>query len=90
MDKVIKICGKNCNANFDIDHTRTLLNLLFVEYRNNKYNINLMELIAGFTFALTGDFDCTLGEESTLEQDDKKTLDNIDKLNNWLYGGYHE
>lgn len=91
MNNMIKICGKNFNCNFDKIHTQKLLNYLFVEFRqSNGYDITLNELIAGFSFALLGDFDCLLSEDSSLEQDKEKIIKNIDKLNNFLYGGYHK
>lgn len=88
---IIKICGKNSNCNFDVIHTRKLLNYLFVAFRNMEgYDTDLMEIISGFSFALLGDFDCLLSEDSSLEQDKEKIIKNIDKLNNFLYGGYHK
>lgn len=87
---VMKICGNGTNTNFDILHTRKLLHLIFAEYRNNNNDVELMELISGFTFALLGDFDAVLEEDSTLEEDKQKTIENIDMLCNWLYGGYHD
>lgn len=88
-ENVMKICGNGANTNFDILHTRKLLHLLFAEYQDNKNDVELMEIISGFAFALLGDFDASLEEESTLEKDKQKTIENIDKLCNWLYGGYH-
>ena len=91
MNNMIKICGKNFNCNFDKIHTRKLLNYLFVEFKkSNGYDITLNELIAGFSFALLGDFDCILQEEASLKEDKGKTMQNIDKLNNFLYGGYKD
>lgn len=88
---IIKICGKNSNCNFDVIHTRKLLNYLFVAFRNMEgYDTDLMEIISGFSFALLGDFDCLLSEDSSLKEDKEKTMQNIDKLNNFLYGGYHK
>ena len=88
-ENVMKICGNEANTNFDILHTRKLLHLLFAEYQDNKNDVELMEIISEFAFALLGDFDASLEEESTLDKDKQKTIENIDKLCNWLYGGYH-
>ena len=81
---MLKICGEKCNANFDFIHTRKLINTIIENYKNNPYNIILMELIAGFTFSLTGDFDTILNSENNLEKDKQQTLDNINKIQNFL------
>lgn len=88
FNTIIKICGKNCNANFDVLHTRRIINMLISSFYLTNYDVEIMELIAGFTFAIIGDFDAILQEEGNLEDDKKQTLNNIDKLNNYLYGGY--
>ena len=91
MRKIIKVCGDQCNTNFNLEHTKKIITILanrFKEYEG--YDIQLMEVIAGFSFAILGDFDCILAEEQSLEEDKKKTQDNIDKLFNYLYGGYHD
>lgn len=49
-----------------------------------------MEIIAGLTFAITSDLDCILDEENSIEEDKNKTKQNIDKLYNFLYGGYRD
>ncbi len=91
MDNTIKICGNRCNANFDVMHTRKIIDILTAEYREVKgFDMDLMEIIAGLTFAITGDFDCILSDENTLEDDKKQTEDNIDKLYSYLYGGYRD
>ncbi|MCI9245581.1 MAG: hypothetical protein HFJ30_00265 [Clostridia bacterium] len=77
---MLKICGEKCNANFDFIHTRKLIKVIIESYKKNPYNMNLMELIAGFTFALTGDFDTILNSENDLEKDKKQTLENISKI----------
>lgn len=89
-ENVMKVCGNGSNTNFDILHTRKLLCLLFAEYKDNKNDVELMEIISGFAFALLGDFDAVLEDDSTLEKDKQKTIENVDKLCNWLYGGYHD
>jgi hypothetical protein len=89
MKEMIKICGKNYNCNFDETHTRKLIDILVQEFNKETCNdIDLMELIAGISFAILGDFDAILDKDTSLEQDIQKTLNNIDKLNNYLYGGY--
>ena len=91
MNNIIKICGNKCNANFDVIHTRKVINIITAKYREVKgFDVDLMEIIAGLTFAITGDFDCILSDENTLEDDKKQTEANIDKLYNYLYGGYKE
>ena len=87
MDKIIKVCGRNCNCNFDVEHTRKIIDILASHYRDNETDYNLMEILAGLAFAITSDFDCILDEESTIEEDKNKTKQNIDKLYNFLYGG---
>ena len=91
MRDIIKVCGNKCNANFDLEHTKKIITILSTRFKEyNGYDIELMEVIAGFSFAILGDFDCILEDESSLEEDKRKTLDNIDKLCNYLYGGYHD
>ena len=91
MNNIIKICGKNFNSNFDIIHTRKILHYLFIAFRDTQgYDVDLMETIAGFAFAILGDFDCILAEDSSLEEDKEKTTQNIDKLCSFLYGGYRK
>ena len=90
-DEFIKVCGKKCNANFNLEHTKKIITILTSEFRSYEgYDVELMEIIAGLSFAILGDFDCILSDEQSLEEDKKQTIINIDKLLNYLYGGYHE
>lgn len=91
MNKILKICGDSFNSNLDIDHTKELIGLLVTEFYNqDERSITIMELIASFAFAILEDFDCILDEDATLENNIQKTKSNIDKLYNYLYGGYHD
>ena len=91
MKNIIKVCGDKCNTNFDVIHTRKIIDILTAKYREVKrFDMDLMEIMAGLAFAITGDFDCILSDENTLEDDEKQTEANIDKLYNYLYGGYRE
>ena len=89
-ENIIKICGKNCNCNFDVIHTRKIINMLTSYYRENDTDYELMEIIAGLTFAITSDLDCILEEENSIKEDKNKTEQNIDKLYSFLYGGYRD
>lgn len=87
----IKIVGKIYNCNFDLEHTKKIINILINEFNKEKcIDIKLMEIIAGLSFAILGDLDCALDEYSNLEEDREKTLENIDKLNTFLFGGYYD
>lgn len=91
MSNIIKVCGRNYNANFDLEHTKKIVTNLAGQFQQYEgYDITLMEVIAGFCFAILGDFDCILDEEASLEEDKIQTQNNIDKLYNYLYGGYHD
>lgn len=87
---ILKICGeKNIISNLDIDHTKRLLNILISKFNNSAKNdseiVEIMELIAAFSFAILGDFDCILYDENFLEDDRRQTLNNISKLANYFH-----
>lgn len=91
MNNIIKVCGNKCNTNFDVIHTRKIIDIVTAKYRKVKgFDMCLMEIIAGLTFAITGDFDCILADENTVEDDKEQTEANIDKLYSYLYGGYRD
>lgn len=85
---MIKVCGKKCNSNLDLIHIRKIIDILAGYYKDNETDISLMEIIAGLTFAITGNFESVLDDESTIEEDKNKTKQNINKLYDYLYGGY--
>lgn len=82
MENIIRIKGirTNCCSNFDVEHTKRLIKLLEEEHLKKPNDLKIMELIAGFTFAITGDFDSILDEESTRIEDRIKTIENIEKI----------
>lgn len=90
-NEFIKIVGKNFNCNFGVEKVKKLMTILNSEFNKEKCNdVDLMELIAGLSFVILGDFDCALDEYSTLEEDREKTIENLDKLKNYLFGGYYD
>lgn len=90
-EEIITVIGKNFNCRFDIEHTKKIINILIGEFNKDRCNdVELMEIIAGLSFVILGDFECGLEENSSIKEDREKTLENIDKLNTYLFGGYYE
>ena len=90
MEKnIVKVCGieTNCNCNFDKKHIKYLVSLLHDKfYSERRIEPNLLECIAGFTFAITGDFEASLDGDGDILDDIKKTQENLDKLEYYLGG----
>lgn len=84
---IIKICGikSGCNNNFNKKHIKYLVSLMSEKfYIERKIDATLMELIAGITFAITGDFEASLEEDGDVLDDIKKTQENLDKLEDYF------
>lgn len=84
---IVKVCGiKNgCNNNFSKKHMKYLVSLMSEKfYIERKIDATLMELIAGITFAITGDFDTVLSENEDVLDDIKKTRENLEKLERYF------
>lgn len=91
-ENIIKICGlkSGCNNYFNIKHIKYLVSLMSEKfYIERKIDATLMELIAGITFAITGDFEIVLNENEDILDDVKKTRENLEKLENY-FGGLNE
>lgn len=82
MEYILKICGikSSCNTNYTIEHVKALAGLLISDFYSTENDITTMELISGLTFSILGDFDAPLDEDSTIQEDIKKTNRNIKKL----------
>ena len=84
---IVKVCGikNNCNNNFTIKHIKYLVSLMSEKfYIERRIDATLMELIAGITFSITGDFDTVLSENGDVLDDIKKTRENLEKLERYF------
>lgn len=84
---IVKVCGikSGCNNNFSIKHIKYLVSLMSEKfYIERKIDATLMELIAGLTFAITGDFDTVLSENEDVLDDINKTRENLEKLERYF------
>ena len=84
---IIKVCGikNNCNNNFSIKHIKYLVSLMSEKfYIEKRIDGTLMELIAGITFVITGDFVTLLSENEDVLDDIKKTRENLEKLERYF------
>lgn len=86
-ENILKICGlkTNCNNNLNKKNIKYLVNLLHEKfYCERRIQPELLELIAGLTFSITGDFDAVLDDDADVLDDVKKTQENLDKLEDFL------
>lgn len=84
---LIKICGigTNCNTNYGKKHIRYLVDLLSDKFcGERKIQPELLELISGLTFSVTGNFEATLDDDADIVDDIKKTQENLDRLEDYL------
>ena len=87
MENIVKIYGlkTNCNNNLNKKNLKYLVSLLHDKfYCERRIQPELLELIAGFTFSITGDFDAVLDDDADVLDDVKKTQENLDKLEDFL------
>ena len=84
---IVKICGieTNCNTNYGKKHIKYLVDLLSGKfYGERRIQPELLELISGLTFSVTGNFEATLDDDADVLDDIKKTQENLDRLEEYL------
>lgn len=89
-NRIVKICGikTNCNSNFEKRHIKYLISLLHEKfYTERKIQPELLELIAGITFSITGNFEAILDDDADILDDVKKSQENLDRLEDYFEAG---
>lgn len=89
MENVIKVSGikTNHNSNFSKKHTKYLISLLSDKfYKERHIQPELLELIAGLNFAITGNFEAVLDDDADIVDDIRKTEKNLDELIFYIEG----